>query len=145
VCTAIGLVLFVLAAGCGGKGTKTYPVRGKVVVKNGQLGKLVGGYVRLESVPDPKYKALGEIEEDGQFVLASFVDDKKSVEGVPEGEYQVRVEPAGGEDKPLNDDDPIIVRKGGVLLKYRDFKTSGLKYKVEPRENTMTVEVEVKK
>ena len=141
---ALGVALLVSAGGCGDKGPKTYPVKGKVVVKNGKLGDLVGGYIYMESVGEPKYKCLGEIEEDGQFVMACFVNER-SVEGMPEGEYVARVEPQASENTPENEDDEIVVRKGELLLKYRMFNSSGLKYKVEPRENAITAEVEVKK
>src|SRR5438067_7820117 len=64
---ALGAGLVLLATGCKGEPeVKTYPVSGKVVVKNGDVKKLVGGYVHLESVSDPKLKAVGEIEEGGE-------------------------------------------------------------------------------
>jgi hypothetical protein len=144
VCVAaIGLGLL-SANGCGPSGPKTYPVKGKVVVKNGKLDRLVGGYVYMESVGEPKYKCLGEIDENGEFVMASSINDKP-VEGMPEGDYLARVEPREGEYQRENEDDPIVVRKGQPLLKYQDYGTSGLKYKIEPRENTITIEVELKK
>jgi len=141
----LGLGLAVLAAGCKGedKGPKGYPVSGKVVFKNGDLKKLVGGYVRLESVSDAKLKAVGEIQEDGTFVMGSFVDGKP-VGGVPEGEYRGRVDPPGSE-KFEGDDTLPPPKKGELLTKYLRFPTSELKYTIAPGENTITVEVEAKR
>src|SRR5439155_1207332 len=80
----LGVGLAALAVGCKDSGPKGQPVSGKVVFKDGDVQKLAGGYVRLESVADPKLKAVGQIEEDGTFVLGAFADDKR-VAGVPEG------------------------------------------------------------
>jgi len=128
----------VLATGCNSEpAVKTSPVSGKVVVKNGDVKRLAGGFVRLESVADPNVKAVGEIQEDGSFGLGSFSQDRP-IGGVPPGEYRARVEP-----RPRDEDGGPAVRKGEVLQKYREFATSGLKYAVAPGENTITVEVEV--
>ncbi|HJZ53863.1 MAG TPA: hypothetical protein VKE74_02835 [Gemmataceae bacterium] len=133
----------VLLAGCRGEsGVKTYPVTGKVIVKNGDVARLAGGFVRLESVADPNVKAVGEIQEDGSFGLGSFVQDRP-LTGVPEGEYRARVEPRPQDE--ADEGSPAVVRKGDLLPKYRDFGTSGLKYTIAPGENTITVEVEVRR
>ena len=139
----LGLGLAVLVAGCkGDSGPKTYPVKGTVVFKNGDVSKLAGGFVRLLSVGEPKVAGYGEILEDGTFGIGSFLDGKPR-DGVPEGEYLGRVEPPGF-DKLQSDDTPPPPKKGELLPKYRDFQKSGLKYKIAPGENTITVEVEAK-
>jgi len=75
--TALGGGLALLVTGCGGdSGPKTYPVKGKVVVKNGDVRMLVGGFVHLELVSNPKVKALGEIEESGEFSVGTFINEK---------------------------------------------------------------------
>ena len=141
----LGVGLVWTAGGCQSpeEGPKTYPVKGTVVVKNGDVSKLVGGFVRLEAVADPKLKAVGEIEEDGQFVLGSFISDKPRG-GIPEGEYRARIEhPGFGQWE--EDQQPPPPKKGEPLAKYRDFKTSGLKYTITPDTTTITVEVELRR
>jgi hypothetical protein len=137
--------LLALAGGCGQSGPKTYPVKGKVVVKNGDVKKLAGGYVRLQSVADPKLIGVGEIEEEGSFGIGAFIDGKP-VGGLPEGEYRARVEPPGFDRREENDDDkPPPPKKGDLLPKYQAFDASGLTYTVKPGDNTITVEVEAKR
>jgi hypothetical protein len=110
-----------------------------VVVKNGDVKRLVGGFVRLQSAADPKLVGVGEIQEDGSFGVGAF-EDGKPRGGLPEGEYRARVEPPGadrGQDAP-----PPAPKKGDILPKYLKYDTSGLKYTIKPGENTITVEVE---
>jgi hypothetical protein len=142
----LGIGLAWTGGGCGAAegGPKTYSVKGTVVVKNGDVSKLVGGFVRLESVADPTLKAVGEIEEDGQFVLGSFIDNKPRG-GIPEGEYRARIEQPGFGQWEAEDQPPPPPRKGEPLAKYRDFKTSGLKYTITPATTTITVEVELRR
>jgi hypothetical protein len=136
------LAAAVAVLGCGGggggdSGPKTYPVTGKVVVKNGDVNKLRGGLVRFESVADPARKGVGEVEDDGAFVIGSSYNEKP-VPGLPEGEYRARIDPKderGGEGGPR----PV------VLPKYRDFATSGLTFTVKPGSNVFTIEVELTK
>jgi hypothetical protein len=100
-CAGAALVAAILVTvfGCGASGPKTYPVKGKVVVKNGQVGRIAGGYVHMESVGEPKVKGAGQIEDDGQFAMACFVNDK-AIEGMPQGEYVAWVEPQSGRISP---------------------------------------------
>jgi hypothetical protein len=143
VCTAIGVGLLVSVAGCGAKGPKTYPVSGKVVVKNGDVKKLVGGFVRLQSVADSSLVGVGEIGEDGSFGIGTFIDGKPQG-GLPEGEYRARVEPPGF-DRLQEDDQLPPPKKGDILPKYLKFDASGLKYAIKPGDNPLTVEVEAKR
>src|SRR5688572_16378762 len=87
-----GLALF---AGCGGGATstvKTSPVKGQVVLKNGNVERLSGGQVLFQSVVDARVTAVGTIEDGGQFVMGMFVDGRP-VGGVVEGDYLARVTP----------------------------------------------------
>jgi len=136
----LGAALLVSAGGCGrDEGPKAHPVKGKVVVKNGDVKRLVGGFVRLQSVSDPKLVGVGEIQEDGSFGLGGFADGKP-FGGLPEGEYRARVEPPGADREP--DAPPPAPKKGDILPKYLKYDTSGLKYTIKPGENTITVEIE---
>ena len=142
----VGLGISLVAVGCGGEkddGPPTYPVKGQIIVKNGDVKSLVGGYVRLVSMADSKVVGVGEIQDDGTFGVGTFVDGKPRG-GLPEGEYRTRVEPPGsGEQDP--GDQPPPSRKGGLLPKYQKYETSGLKYAIKPGENAITVEVEVRR
>lgn len=138
----LGAALLVPACGCGrDEGPKAHPVRGKVVVKNGEVQKLAGGVVRLQSVADPKLIGVGEIQEDGSFGIGAFVDGKP-LSGLPEGEYRARVEPRGADTQ---EGDTPVPKKGDPLPKYLKYETSGLKYTINSGENTITVEVEVRR
>lgn len=112
---------------------KTYPVKGQVVFKGGDARKLAGGYVRLRLISDPNVVAVGEIEEDGSFVLGTFHQDKP-LAGVREGEYQVRVDP------PLDEQDqPLRI----IHPRFLDFEKSKLKFTVQAgAENSLPIEVE---
>jgi len=141
---ALGVGLLAAAGGCAGDdGPKTYPVSGKVVVKNGELKKLVGGYVRLISIADSKIIGVGEIQDDGTFGIGTFIDGKPRG-GLPEGEYRARVEPRGFDQRD-SDDQPPPPKKGELLQKYQKHDVSGLKYSIKPGENTIVVEVEVRR
>jgi hypothetical protein len=142
----VGLGISLVAVGCGGEkddGPPTYPVKGQIIVKNGDVKSLVGGYVRLVSMADNKIIGMGEIQDDGTFGVGTFVDGKPR-DGLQEGEYRARVEPRGF-DQQDSDDQPPPARKGGLLPKYQAYETSGLKYAIKPGENAITVEVEARR
>ena len=124
-------------------GPPTYPVKGQIIVRNGDVKSLVGGYVRLVSTADGKIVGMGEIEDDGTFGIGTFLDGKPRG-GLPEGEYRARVEPAGSNEQNLGDQPPLP-RKGDLLAKYLRYETSGLKYAIKPGENAITVEVEARR
>jgi hypothetical protein len=86
------LVVLALAAGCGPPATlpKTYPVRGKVVYKDGQ--PMDGGLVEFHSTRDPLVRATAEIGPDGRFTLATPTE-RRPVPGAPDGDYSVTVLP----------------------------------------------------
>ena len=69
---------------------KTYPVKGKVVLKQGDVKRLAEGYVELRSMDDPKVIAMGEIKPDGSFEVGSQVEGQDYA-GAPEGTYQARI------------------------------------------------------
>ena len=124
-------------------GPPTYPVKGQIIVRNGDVKSLVGGYVRLVSTADGKIIGMGEIEDDGTFGIGTFLDGKPRG-GLPEGEYRARVEPRGFDQQNSNELQPTP-RKGGLLPKYQTYETSGLKYAIKPGENAITVEVEARR
>lgn len=140
----VGLGL--VALGCTAQkdeGPPSYPVKGQIIVRNGDVKSLVGGYVRLVSTADGKIIGMGEIEDDGTFGIGTFLDGKPRG-GLPEGEYRARVEPRGFDQQNSNELQPTP-RKGGLLPKYQTYETSGLKYAIKPGENAITVEVEARR
>ena len=103
-------------AGC--TGVKTYPVKGKVVFKDGRP-VTGGGRIEFQSASDSQVKATGWIDmKDGSFSLTTFKDGKK-IEGAVEGPHRVVVD--------LHN--PVAVIELPNV------------YTVEPRENDFTIEV----
>jgi hypothetical protein len=135
-----GLVIALAAlAGCGKSGMPKLPaVKGKVMLKDGDVAKLVGGFVRFQSLTDPGVTAVGVIEDGGEFTMGTVVD-QKPVGGVREGEYVARVDPPTGEAEEGVESERRAARL--VHPSYSSFKTSGLKYTVGPGENYYTIEI----
>jgi hypothetical protein len=72
---------------------KVFQVTGKVVYKDGSsVERLQRSRVWFQSTSDPNVKAVGGISDDGSFRMTVLVEDK-GFAGVPEGRYQVRVDP----------------------------------------------------
>jgi hypothetical protein len=116
-------------AGCGPSFPKTYPVKGKVVLKGG--GKLANGtHIMFQSASNSKedgtpVTADGAIEEDGSFTVATKMFGKQR-EGAVEGEHKVLIiEPQG--NAPFPKSQMIIVQKPA---------------RVEPRANDLTIEAQ---
>jgi hypothetical protein len=123
-----------IAAGCGKEdGTRTHAVEGKVVLKHGDVRALAGGQVMFESVGETRVTGAGEIQNDGSFEAACYLDGKDRT-GLPAGEYRVCIRPpaAGGE----------APKKSALHPRFRSYDKSGLKVTVAPGTNTPTIEVE---
>src|SRR5262245_35134694 len=106
------------ACGCGSKIPKTYPVTGKVVWAGGKT--VTGGRIEFKSLSDDSLKAVGEIDQNGNFSLTTFRDGEKRV-GAVEGPHKVIAEPYWGADRAI------------IALPNP--------YTVEKRENTFTIEL----
>jgi hypothetical protein len=90
----LGLAV-VLLTGCQSDRTKAYPVRGTVVLENGQLAAdLVGGMVTFSSA-ELKASASGDIRKDGTFTLSTL----KEGDGAVPGTYEVLLSPPDVEDR----------------------------------------------
>src|SRR5262245_17079827 len=107
-----------IACGCGSKIPKTYPVTGKVVWTGGK--PVTDGRIEFQSLSDDSLKAVGEIDQDGNFSLTTLRDGAKRV-GAVEGQHRVIVEPEWGDDK-------LIIALPSP-------------YTVEKRDNTFTIEL----
>src|SRR5262249_53358062 len=118
----------VASAGCGPKWPKTYPVKGKLVVKGGKLAK--GSTIILQSASltqedGSAVSADGVIQDDGTFTVATKMFGK-SRPGAVEGGHPVMIT----EPNPMGRDGqfafiPIVVQQ---------------KAKVEPRDNDLAIE-----
>src|SRR5439155_12969080 len=76
------------------KGPKTVPVRGKVIFARGGTVKALydrQARIELESVDQPGVRAIGPIEEDGSFVVATITAEGGSSGALP-GTYRVRLD-----------------------------------------------------
>ena len=144
------LVFLAAAAGCSApEFPKTYPLRGTVLLPGG--APLQGGRVEFESVDDPNFRALGELEKDGTFArVYTYKSNGREVQGVIAGEHRVRIdlptqdEDEGGERDPgeAPAGPPGRPRKPPLVAgRYRAFDTSGLKITVPAPDNRITIEL----
>ena len=129
----LALVLAALfVAACGKSGEKkiaTVPVKGKVVfVKGGDVKVLASRQARIEfqSVDQPGLRAVGPIEEDGSFTVATVAEGAGG-EGLVAGTHRVRLD--------LDDRDVNL-----VAPQFLDFAKSGLTVKV-PSEQPLEIKV----
>ena len=126
---AAGLFCLAALAGCGSPVDRMtfYPVKGKVVLADGKplaAGNVV--FVATEST----LTAAAKLESDGTFVV------KGTKEGLPAGEYLVRIEVDESETGPSKA--KATRRKGGPVPfpeKYLDEDASGLKATVKAPGN----------
>jgi len=102
VSATIGMVLSLLFAlilsGCGksgaAKGPATVPVRGKVVFSRGGTVKTLAdkqARIELESIDQPGIRAVGPIQEDGSFEVATVTAGGGSP-GAVAGKHRVRLD-----------------------------------------------------
>jgi hypothetical protein len=123
---AVVVAALIGLAGCGESGPKIYPVRGQVVVTDGDVKQLAGCNIDFQQEGNSKVWGYGLIEEDGRFALGIRHEGKR-LSGVPEGTYQVRIQ--GSEDNPPR-----------VHKRYQGYATSGLSFQV-PTEGDLTLTV----
>jgi hypothetical protein len=109
-----------LLVGCGKGGPKTYPVSGKITLKDG--APLTNGIVQFQSA---EYTGSGSVDANGNYTLSGTGEG----DGVPAGTYKVLLLSTaigGGYDKP---DEP---EKRVVHSKYESADTTDLTVKVGP-------------
>jgi hypothetical protein len=121
-CSWIVLAAALAVGGCGPTDNlKTYPVRGKVV---SQTGELLRGVVQLQPEAGASWSVLGEIQDDGSFVLATVTGDGRKLPGAPAGRYRVLV---------------LVPPSEGRAAKM--LRVLQEDCKIEPRNNELPVEV----
>jgi hypothetical protein len=115
---------------------KTYPVKGKVVLKNGK--PLSGGLITFTSTTNHEHRAYGDIAADRTFTLDTVALTSKGrserLGGAVEAEFLVTIRPTGSVDDGTGGP-PIGGGRPAFTLKK--------KYKIEAKENNdITVVVE---
>ena len=125
------LLLATLVIGCGKK--DIYPVRGQIVDPNGNpIGALQGGAIEFEAI-DGMTSANSSIDENGNFRLTTMTPG----DGSHVGKNRVVITRRYvGPETPV----PHV-----ILPKYEKFETSGLEATVEPKDNVLTIQVELDK
>jgi hypothetical protein len=130
----LGLFVTVAGAGCGGK--KLYPVKGRVVYKDGSSVKLLAGGLVLFHPADPdmpQVGARGKIQEDGSFEVTT----PKEGEGILPGRYLVTVTPPAFYPKSPDEPRPSLLDE-----RFLRSDTSGLTLEVNQPIEAYTVTVE---
>ncbi len=122
------------ALGCGGGGSTTYPVTGRVTFPDGK--PLSTGTVEFQPVapsgdgekpsanPTGRISARGMIQADGSYALGTFGTD----DGAVEGKHRVLVTP-GLPPGPIN---PASPSKPVIHSRFQRYETSGLEFTVTP-------------
>lgn len=127
--------IFVGLAGCSDGMPRRYPVQGKVVFPDGT--PLTRGTVEFLSLDvDPPLTATGSIRPEGVFELETA--GKRG--GAVAGRHRVVV--VGDDETGTSEERPWKISKSLVHPRYASFKTSGLEVVVEPKRNSITIDVE---
>ncbi len=129
----VGTVIALAAMGCSAKSIKTYPVRGKVQLQDGDVRVLTGSHVELMQESNPEIRASGKIEPGGGYTLQTQYQSK-ILSGAPEGKYKVRIVLADESDEgvPKRKGDPIHRR-------FFDFDKSGISLTVPGGDYTISL------
>jgi hypothetical protein len=133
---AAALAFFVIT-GCGGSGAKVYPVRGKVVLADGDVKLLEESYVELAMDGNPAVRADGTIKADGRFEL-QITQAGRILPGAEAGTYRARIVLAEDGSR-----ESIRKRQAAVHPRFRDFAKSGLTVHV-PTSGDVTLTVSAK-
>lgn len=110
-CT-LAICLLSVAACSTGNAPKTYPVTGKVLRKDGS--PFPGGAIEFRPKAKLDGSVLGEIDEKGSFAMRSLIGTHR-LQGVPEGEYDVTINPASTDQtvQPITWTKTVTVRADG--------------------------------
>jgi hypothetical protein len=129
---ALVAALALLSAGCR-REIPTYPVRGKVVYKDGEAVR--GGLlIWFESLAPPHHRSRARVDEKGEFVL-SFI---AAGSGAPEGEHRI-----GFEAEPPYPEPTAEAALGKKMPpRYLEYRTSGLKQNIVRGENEFVIKVD---
>lgn len=122
------------AAGCGSQFAsppRTYPVRGKVVLKNGQVPRagLVSFHPQGIGV-----EASAELDENGTFVVKTFGEQ----EGTVPGKYKISINPSWPTARPK---DAVAQAKRVVPRKYWSGDTTDIVREVKTEDNVFEISI----
>lgn len=126
----VSIAAILSIAGCN-KHDQFSPVNGMVQWSGGSLA---GHFVEVSLKDSQNTRGFGIIDEDGSFRLSRLVDGK-TVDGLPSGEFSVRL--------VINDEGDGIVKKPKIPTKYLSFATSGWTIQV-PAESKVVLNAETK-
>src|SRR5438105_5411280 len=115
-----------VVAGCSSQTVKTYPVIGKVEIKDGDVAILTGSAVEFKHESDEFLRPSGNIDSSGNFTVKTLYQGQ-ILPGAPEGKYKARI--ILGDES----DEGVPKRKGKadvVHKRFLDFETSGLSFTV---------------
>ncbi len=122
------VLVLAIASGCSDGNPKTYPVHGEVRFPNGN--PLTKGSVEFElQDQELPITATGQISNDGTFVLGTFKPDDGAIAGRHRAVVIADQQIGTGVERPG------MLPPTSLHPKYRDFKTSGLEFTVEPGKN----------
>jgi len=128
-------LLFVVASGCSNRNPTTHPVHGEVRFPDGKPP--TKGNVEFELLDqEMPITATGEISEDGTFVLGTFELDDGAIAGRHRAVVIADHEIGTGVERPGMLPPPTLHPR------FRDFKTSGLEFTVEPGKNEIVIDVD---
>lgn len=124
-CVAGCVLSLPLASGCGQSERlpTTYPVRGKVVFRQGQPA--AAGTVRFDSEADSRIVATGAIQPDGSFTLFSFINRQRAPGAIAGVHRATVISPLDERQSPLY-----------------SAKLVNDKYTVAPGQNEFTLTIE---
>lgn len=122
-------------AGCSDGNPRRYAVNGQVLFPDGR--PLTTGTVERETLDEEEpLTATGTVSENGTFELGTFdVDD-----GAVAGRHRVVV--LGDAEIGTGTERPGLLPPPTLHPRYRDYKTSGLEFTIEPDDNDIKIQVE---
>src|SRR5262245_48089046 len=125
----------ILGVGCRGTSIKTYPISGKVEVKDGDVAMLTGSSVQLVQEGDETIRPYGDINASGNFTVKVLYKGD-ILQGAPAGKYKARIM-LGDES---NEGVPSRKGKGNVIHpRFLEFDKSGLSIAVPSSDYTVSL------
>jgi hypothetical protein len=128
----VALSLFLLV-GCSSQSIKTYPVTGKVEIKDGDVALLTGSSVEFKHETDEYLRPSGNIDSSGSFTVKTLYQGE-ILQGAPEGKYKARIILADESDEGVPKRPPNLLHP-----RFLDFEKSGLSFTVPSGEYNVSL------
>jgi hypothetical protein len=130
---AIATIGCMAMTGCASEGPKTFPVRGKVELPDGNIALLTCSHIEFKHESDALLRPSGKIGPDGSFTVQTL-HQGKILPGAPQGQYKARV--ILGDES----DEGVPKRKGNPIhQRFLNFETSGLSFTVPSSDLTVSL------